>query len=254
MGAGSLIRPVLQALRSAPGYSRVRRGTIIRLRGSTTARRVARSSFPDLRDHKQVKAAVSEAVAAEQQAHAAQLQRLRGELTAERNTEVARVRREMTAELRAQRAEHREKLRRTKADIVRKEDRKRRAKPAVSAGDLVAGLYLGDRPLLVFDVRGVELPVAESMVEEIAREQVLGCAFRPMFLSDLPDPTIWRRYGHLCEVVPPEQGWPGIIPYAEYLAQRLESIRADFDARWCVAVSPDGLTETQRAFLRRCGR
>lgn len=240
--AGRLIRRVARTVRATPGYPRVRRRVITRLRDSATARRMARTTFPDLRDEREVKKAVRQAVSPEQSANRA----LREALDTQR--------REHSAKVSALKAEHREKVRRTRADFSRKEDRKRRAKPAVSAGDLVAGLYLGDRPLLVFDVRGVPAETAEATIEEIAVEQVLGCGFRPMFLSDPADTSVWSRYGHLVEHLPPEEGWPGATVYADYLAERLESIRADLDARWFLTIGPAGLTETQRAFVRRCGR
>lgn len=258
MGLGAVLRPVARLVRSVPGYPRVRRRALTRLRHSPAARRVARSTYPDLRDKREVQAKVNRrvtaAVADERKRSAAALERLRTELTTKQEARLSRVRSQHRAEVRALRAEHKETLRRTKADIARKADRQRRAIPAVSAGDLVAGLYLGDRPLLLLDVRGVEEPTAGAILEEVALEQVLGCAFRPMFLTDLKDPSVWQRYGHLCEQVPPEAGWQGVLPFESYLAQRLESIRADLGARWYLPVHPDGLTATQRAFLRRCGR
>lgn len=243
----SIIRPVSRALRATPVYPRIRRRVITRLRASSTARRVARSTFPDLLDEqeatKRIKRAVGEAVAVEQKVGAAAQQ-----------SQIDSLRQRHAEELSALKGEHKEKMRRAKADFLRKEEQKRRAKPAVSAGNLVAGFYLGDRPLLVFDVRGLPLATAEATIEEIAIEQVLGCGYRPMFIVDDDDPSVWHRYGHLTETLPAEQGWQGATPYAEYLAQRIESIRADLDARWYLTVPPTGLTETQRAFLRRCGR
>lgn len=234
----SLIRPVSLALRATPVYPPIRRRVITRVRASTTARRVARVTFPDLVEErearKQVKRAVREAVA-------------------EQKAEIASLRRRHAEEVGTLKGEHRQKMRAAESDFLRKEDQKRRTKPAVSAGDLVAGYHLGDRPLLVFDVRGLPLATAEATIEEIAVEQVLGCGYRPMFIID-DDLSVWRRYGHLTERLPPERGWQGATPYAEYLAQRLESIRADLDARWYLSVPSTGLTETQRAFLRRCGR
>lgn len=244
--AGATTRRLARIVRTTPGYPRVRRRLVTRLRASATVRRVVRAVFPDLRDERQVsrevRSAVREAVSTEKTA------------TRELRKTVATLRRQHAAELSSLKKEHKERLRRTRADFSRKEDRKRRAKPAVSAGDLVAGLYLGDRPLLVFDVRGVPMGTAETTIEEIAVEQVMGCGYRPMFISDAADSSIWRRYGHLVEHLPPEEGWHGVTPHAEYLAERLESIRADLDARWYLLVGPSGLTDVQRAYLRRCGR
>lgn len=235
----SLLRPAARIVRGAPGYRRLRRGVIARLRQSSTARRMARTTYPDLLDERQVNDRVSA---------------VRAELLAERNDRVSTLKREHRREMKTARVERKEELRRAKAAWAHAEDRRRRAKPAVSAGHLVAGLYLADRPLILLDVRGVDVPIARDIVEEIALEQVLGCAFRPMFLTDLADPSVWRKYGHLCEQVPPEEGWRGVTDFSDYLAQRMESIRADFDARWCLRIAPTGLTETQRAFIRRCGR
>lgn len=256
--AGVLLRRLSRAVRAVPGYPRARRTVVLRLRTSATTRRAVRAVYPDLLDERQkkreVKSAVRTAVAAERKAGAAALEQAAAELRATQKTEIAALRQQHATELKDLRDQHKERLRRLTVDAQRKEERQRRARPAVSAGDLVAGFYLGDRPLLVFDVRGVPPATAEVMIEEIAIEQVLGCGYRPMFLTDLDDPPVWRRYGHLTERLPPERGWQGVEPYHEYLAQRLESIRADLGAGWYLRVEPTGLTETQRAFLRRCGR
>lgn len=236
----SLIRPVGLALRATPVYPPIRRRVITRVRASTTARRVARVTFPDLVEERQVRKQVKRAVR---------------EVVAEQKAEIASLGRRHAEELEVLKDEHKEKMRSAQSDFLRREDQERRAKPAVSAGDLVAGEYLGDRPLLVLDVRGLPLATAEATIEEVAVEQVLGCGYRPMFIiDDGDDASVWRRYGHLTERLPPERGWQGATPYAEYLAQRLESIRADLDARWYLSVPSTGLTESQRAFLQRCGR
>lgn len=263
MSLGSASRPFIRLVKAVPGYPALRRRTVLGLRGSASARRVGRAAFPDLLDHKQVDALVRDAVrealtAADKRARDAQDTAVREAVAAEQADAAAAMHQQRvkhSTRLKELRSEHKEKLRRTKADVARKEDRRRRALPPVSAGTLVAGLYLADRPLIVFDVRGVTGPTAEEVLEEIAVEQVLGCAFRPMFLVDQGEDTaVWRRYDHVCEVIPPAQGWSGSLPYEEYLAGRLESIRADLGATWWVDIPPSGLTQTQRAFLRRCGR
>lgn len=263
MGLGAVSRPILRLVKAVPGYPALRRRTVLGLRGSASARRVGRAAFPDLLDPKQVDELVREAVreavaAADERASVARAEAVREAVAAEQAEAAAAMHQQRvkhSTRLKELRSEHKDRLRRTKADVARKEDRRRRALPPVSAGSLVAGLYLADRPLIVFDVRGVEGPTAEAVLEEIALEQVLGCAFRPMFLvGQEDDPAVWRRFGHLCEVIPPEEGWDGVTTYGEYLGRRLESIRADFDARWFVTVAPTGLTQTQRTFLQHCGR
>lgn len=235
----SFVRPVIGIVRRAPGYRHLRRRIMTRLRRSSTARRMARATYPDLLDERQL---------------SDRLDALRTELVKERNERVTTLKRQHRAEMKTARVERKEELRRAKTAWAHAEDKKRRAKPAVSAGRLVAGLYLADRPLIVFDVRGVDVATAKDILEEIAREQVLGCAFRPMFLTDLADDSVWRKYGHLCEQVPREEGWQGVTAFSDYLGQRMESIRADFNASWFLSVAATGLTETQRAFIRLCGR
>lgn len=251
MSLGGKARPVVRALRATPGYPWLRRRVIVSLRNSTTARRVSRSAFTDLRDAKEVAETVDhEVTAAVLKAVSAAVQEEQDKAAVALHEQ--RVKH--STRVKALLAEHKEKLRRTKADFARREDRRRRALPPVSAGDLVAGLYLPDRPLILFDVRAVDPTVAQGMVEEVALEQVIGCGFRPMFLAGLDDAPVWRRYGHLCEVVPATHNWSGSVPYEAYLADRLESIRRDLGARWVLHVPPGGLTDTQRAFIRRCGR
>lgn len=239
MARRSFVRPVVGIVRRAPGYRQVRSRVITRLRRSSTVRRMARSTYPDLLDEGQL---------------SDRLDDLRTELLAERNNRVTTLKRQHRAEMKTARVERKEELRRAKTAWAHAEDKQRRARPAVSAGHLVAGLYLADRPLILFDVRGVDVATAKDVLEEIALEQVLGCAFRPMFLTDLADASVWRKYGHLCEQVPLEEGWQGVTAFSEYLGQRMESIRGDFNASWLLHVAATGLTETQRAFIRLCGR
>lgn len=235
----STARPFVRLIKRAPGYAPARRRVITRLRTSPRGRRIARSVYRDLVGPDEVEALIEE----ERQVRAA-----------EHKTERQRLVAEHKAELRSLKAQHKDKLERTKRDAVRAQERVRRQRPAVSAGSLVAGLYLAERPLILFDVRGVDADMAVSVVEEIALEQVLGCGFRPMFLSDLPDPSPWQRYDHLCELVPVAEGWSGTKPFEHFLASRLESIRAAYGVGWVMRIAPAGLTDQQRVFLTRCGR
>lgn len=260
MSPGSIVRAGFRMVSSVPGYARLRRAGVRRARRSPRARRLAQEIYPQLQDRSIAKEQISRQRAltraaqaelkAAQQAHRAELEALR----AEHGSQIRALQAEQEAAIKALRAEHRDKVRETKARSAAREERQRRDKPAVSAGQLVTGFYLGTRPLIVIDARGVGPGTARQVLEEIVREQVLGCGFRPLFISDLPDASVWRRYGHLCEEVPLEEGWSGVTDFADYLAARLESIRADYDASWVLTLSASGVTEVQRAFLRRCGR
>lgn len=250
MRARRVLGPVARAVRSIPGYRQLRRWAVLRLRRSTTGRRVARAVYSDLSDRSEVAALVAQAEERQAEQGAAALA-----------AELAAVRREHAKEIQVLskqfnvlKAQRQEELAKVNKTWVKRQEQRRRNRPPVSAGILVSGLYLADRPLILFDVRGVDATSAAGLLEEIATEQVLGCGFRPMFFSDLPDASVWRRYGHLCEQVPPEEGWRGVMPYTEYLAARMESIRADLEARWVMPVQPSGLSDLQRSFLRRCGR
>ena len=219
---------LVRALRTVPGYRQIRGRIVLRLRHSVTARRVARGIYPDLLDPSQAMAQATVQIAKEHRA--------------------AQVRMDELGE------RHTAQIAQTKLDFRTSQYLQRRAIPPVSAGDLVAGRYLGDRPLIVFDVRGRDEATSGPTLEEIALEQVMGCAFRPMFVSDLTDVSIWRRYGHLCEQMPSEQAWRGTTSHQEYVAARMESFRSDLGAGWILRVPPTGLTAGLRAFVQRCGR
>lgn len=256
-----------------PGYTRLRRWFISRARTSRRLRHAARVIYPDLVEQATVDAERESWAKAEEQRRdelraelrerriarvneltrekEAALADQRERLSAERNARVHQVKREAKEQVRALRSEHARVLRDAGYLIPDPDD----TSIAVSAGDLVGGGRLTHVPLVVFDVRGVDAATATDVLEEIAIEQVLGCAFRPIFLSDLPDAAPWQRYGHLCELVPAAVETADTTSRAAgYLADRLEIIRSSYDARWYLRVAPSGFTPEQRELLLRLGR
>lgn len=266
MNAGRLLRPVARTVRAVPGYSGLRRRAILRLRRSPRARRMARSIYPDLQDPRQVQKLITDQRNQErdrqreaQRDRQREAQRRAAKALAaaqrEQNARIAELTRDYRRQLKAQRLEHKERLQRSRLNWERRAEQDRLRQPAVSTGELVGGLGLADRPLVLFDVREVSPDLAPTVLEEIAAEQLLGCGFRPMFLLEqTTDTQPWQRYGHLCEQLPGARGWAGKLTYPEYLGARMEALRVHYDVRWYLPVAATGLSDVQRAFLQRCGR
>lgn len=242
------VRAWVRVARRVPGYRPVRRRVLRTVRRGDLGREIARRAFPDLLDREEARrlrdSAVDRAVEKAVTAAVARERRRARE-------------REQVQEQRRERGE-RARLRQEQARWEQRQERLRlaeqRSLPALSAGHLVAGELLGQRPLVVLDLRGVSARVAAAVVKEVAVEQLLGCAFRPLFVTDVADTTPLRRYGHVVEVIAPADRWSLPTPREDYVAERFEVIRREYDARWLVKVPPEGLTPTQRSHLRILGR
>lgn len=265
----NVMRPVVHTARRVPGYREVRRRFLRVVRASETGREVALRTYPDLMDRQQHQAELAQtrevgaaAVTAEQRRAREQAKRLRNQLEHEheqdRRSWEEQQQEALTVQRRQADKKHQQEVaaERSRWDKERRhKDRvEKRAIPAVSAGTLVAGLSLADRPLVLLDMRGVDELHATELLDEVATDQLVECGFRPLFVTDLNDPAVLRRYGHSVEILPGRDEWSGEVDYQDYVGDRLEIIRREYDARWYLSVPPSGLTGEQRAHLRRFGR
>ncbi|MGC1208301.1 MAG: hypothetical protein WA880_10155 [Ornithinimicrobium sp.] len=268
----------------------MRRGALKVLASPYAGQGLARRIYPDLVSRSEMSAAVSTAQtkAAAQSARArAQHRRDMTRVTAEhvlaRKALKAEHEHKMTAErdrlrdkraaalaaerqkgreardraVAAQRREEKEKRTQALAEARQRWNHKRRkeqkSRLAISPGFLIAGESLADRPLIVCDVRGLTGDIADDVVDEVATEQVLGCGFRVLFVTDLEDAGVLRRYGHLVEVIHTLPDGDFSMSTTDYAAERIEIIRKHYDARWLLRVGSHGLSAEQRAHLQKFG-
>ena len=98
-------------------------------------------------------------------------------------------------------------------------------------------------------MRGLTGDIADDVVDEVATEQVLGCGFRVLFVTDLEEAGVLRRYGHLVEVIHTLPDGDFSMSTTDYAAERIEIIRKHYDARWLLRVGSHGLSAEQRAHL-----
>lgn len=265
----SVMRPVVRTARRVPGYRAVRRRFLRVVRSSATGRDVVLRAYPDLMDREQHRAElaqtreVAEAAATRERRRArAEEKRLRSQFEDKHKQDRRAWEEQQEEALTAQRLqgekEHQQGVvaerRRWDKERRQKDRAAKRAVPAVSAGILVAGLSLADRPLMLLDIRGMDELHAAELVDLVATDQLVECGFRPLFVTDLNDPAVLRRYGHAVEILPGPGEWSGKVAYEDYVGDRLETIRREYDARWHLTVPPSGLTGEQRAHLRRFGR
>jgi len=123
----------------------------------------------------------------------------------------------------------------------------------VTAGSLLAGIGLERLPVVLLVLIGTPGHRIGEVVEEVARLQVLGAAFRPVFAIDSPTFAPIRRFGYLVELVTPSDSWTADEPWSEYAGRRLASMISAYGIRAVVTVGSDGLGDGGRATLASFG-
>lgn len=120
----------------------------------------------------------------------------------------------------------------------------------LASGDLLVGLGTESVPVLVVVAFDTSPEILDTMVDEIARQQLLSAGFRPVFVLSSPDFHAPRRYGYVSEFVVPEKSWPhSDRPWREYVQERLAAIITRYNCTATLHAGPDGLTDTQRLLL-----
>lgn len=124
-----------------------------------------------------------------------------------------------------------------------------------SAGNLLAGLGVDQLPVIMVVLAGVPQDRVGAVIDEVAQLQLLGAAFRPVFVLDSPQLAAPRRYGYPAELLVSQDSWDFADPtWEDYAAQRFADIRTHYRVEADVTVSGDGLTEVDRALLEAAGR
>jgi hypothetical protein len=113
----------------------------------------------------------------------------------------------------------------------------------LTAGNLLAGVGLQTLPVVLIVLAEVPGNLLESVVDEIARIQLLTAGFRPVLLFGRPDFGAARKYGYPAELIPP-------LP--DQLSERVQywqRLRRTYGTALVCEIPADGLSQTQRAFL-----
>jgi hypothetical protein len=128
-----------------------------------------------------------------------------------------------------------------------------RAPSDITAGTLLGGIGVERLPVVLIVLVGTPTNRIGDIAEEVAKLQVLGAGFRPVFVIDSPTFAPIRRFGYVIELVTPRDSWAAEEPWSEYLRRRFASMLSAYGAHAVVAVGPDGLGDSGRAALEALG-
>lgn len=81
-----------------------------------------------------------------------------------------------------------------------------------------------------------------DLLENVALAQLTTGGFRPMFLTDVAAPQMFKRFGYRFEYVPARDGWPMFQSgrsYAQFLRTRVASLIAAYDPDVVLTASAD---------------
>ena len=133
----------------------------------------------------------------------------------------------------------------------------------VAPGRLLAGVGVEQLPVVLVSLVGLADDVAEhsavgkvidAVIDEVAELQLLGAAFRPVFLLDYPAFSQVRSYGYPVELVTPAASWLGeAADWSEYIGARIASMMRTYGISAVVTVGPNGLDNVARGLLRSYG-
>ena len=124
-----------------------------------------------------------------------------------------------------------------------------RAPSDITAGTLLGGIGVERLPVVLIVLIGTPTNRIGEVAEEVARLQVLGAGFRPVFVVDSPTFAPIRRFGYVIELVTPRDSWTVEEPWSEYLRRRFASMLSAYGVHVVVTVGSDGLDDGGRATL-----
>lgn len=122
----------------------------------------------------------------------------------------------------------------------------------VAPGNLLGGVGTEALPVVLVVVIGADTETVEVTVDEVARLQLLGAGFRPVFVTDTPAFAATRRYGYPVELLtgPPTGSVTGRdAAWDEYARERVALLFATYRASASVTLGPDGLDKPARLVL-----
>ncbi|MFW6090830.1 MAG: hypothetical protein ACODAF_03085 [Actinomycetota bacterium] len=118
----------------------------------------------------------------------------------------------------------------------------------VAPGNVLGGVGTEALPVVLVVVVGADTQTVEATVDEVARLQLLGAGFRPVFVTDTPAFAATRRYGYPVELLTEPVG-SGDALRNDRLRERLALLFATYRATASVALGPRGLDEPARLVL-----
>jgi hypothetical protein len=120
----------------------------------------------------------------------------------------------------------------------------------VSSGRLVGGVGTESLPVVLVVVIGADAETIEEIVDETARQQLIGAGFRPVIVTDAQAFAAIRRYGYPVELLVGRSGWEQSVPsWDEYARDRVALLFATYRATASVTAGPAGLDDAARLVL-----
>jgi hypothetical protein len=189
-----------------------------------------------------------------------ELEDLRAQVEALRQSESFRIGHRIVSLVRpraAFRARRRRRGKRTKPSRARratKEAVKSKRFP-VPPGKQLLGPLSDRHSTTMFLVWGYQSEELESLIDEVARLQLMLNDFKPLFVTDSTYWSAFHRHGYWFEYIPPADEWMRYhepTEWPDYVSERIESIVATYlPDRLLVFENGDGLGALKRGVLNR---
>lgn len=122
----------------------------------------------------------------------------------------------------------------------------------VAPGTVLGGVGTESLPVVLVVMLGADPDRVEATVDEVARLQLLGAGFRPVFVTDTAAFGPMRRYGYPVELLVDPVGWESNgedASWDEYARPRIALLFATYRATASVTLGPDGLDAPARLVL-----
>lgn len=121
--------------------------------------------------------------------------------------------------------------------------------PDVAPGNVLGGVGTESLPVVLVVAFGADEQTLEDVVDEVARLQLLGAGFRPVFVTDRPAFRATRRYAYPTELLMDASSLEGDATWEEYARDRVALLLDTYRATASVTVGPDGLDDAARVVL-----
>jgi len=195
-----------------------------------------------------------------QEEYQAELEDLRAQLEALRQSESFRLGHRIVGAFRplaALRARRRRRGTATRSSPTSRAGRKARKvkRFPVPPGRQILGPLNDRHSTTMFLVWGYRPEELESLIDEVARLQLMLNDFKPLFVTDSTHWSAFHRHGYWFEYIPPADEWMNYhepTEWPDYISERIESIVATYlPDRLLVYEKGDGLKALKRGVLNR---
>lgn len=122
----------------------------------------------------------------------------------------------------------------------------------VAPGNLLGGVGTEALPVVLVVIVGADTETVGATVDEVARLQLLGAGFRPVFVTDTPAFAATRRYGYPAELLGESgaaEAKGGDSSATEHARERVALLFSTYRATASVTLGPGGLDEPARLVL-----